>query len=946
IRTLATMGGNVGGRNGCLLPVLLALGAHVQIAGLAGRRQLPLSEWLMLSEPSILETVIIPLCSGDVHWTHRKVGLRAAFTPSVIGVAGHLELEARRVLEARLAVGGGSVPPARLRGCETMVVGRSLSEVDWAALHAALIEEIVAPDDAFRSSRYRGIVSANALAHGLGGFFKYGYPPANRFAPRPTAAAPEEIRLERVAAGERWQIRPDGRAKIAGTFPYLTDRREAGMLVARILRANIPHARILSIDISDAEALPGVAAVATYKDVPGLNAFGIVIQDQPAFCSEKVRHAGDAVAAVAAVDARTAAAALELIKVEYEPLPTVTDPKAALLPAAPEIHESGNLLTALSFTKGDVEKGFAESAHIIEATYTTARQMHAFMETEGGYAFVDADGILNVCAGGQHGTRDRLQLSRILAIPEEEIRVITSPTGGAFGGKDELNVQPALAILALKTGRKVRLHLDRAESVLAGVKRHPMTIRMRTGCDSEGHLLAQEAEVMADAGAYASLGPAVLETALEHAIGPYRVDNVKTSSKLVYTNNGVCGAFRGFGANQMAFAVECQMDRLATACGLDPFKIRRRNLRIPGSPGTLGQRVSPSERLFEMLQAAEADPVWMEPRGLSSCGTELIGTSIAMNYQGNGLGTVPPDYGSGCLRLAPDGAIEALFGLDEIGQGLLPAIRAAVSQELGCAFEDIRPITGDTGLTPDSGSTTASRGTYAVWKVAATAAPGFREKTLAAASVVLGRDMASLAIAPGGIALRGANRGELLISFSQLAEAIADENSPSEAAGFEYPKTEYPNGNARYIFAFGATVARVAVNRITGHVRVLNLSQHTAAGPALDYSSYLGQIEGGAIQGLGFALSEQAAMEGGHYLTRNLDTYMLPTIADTPPSMAVYALQQLDEGDPFGPRGVGELGIGAVTPAIANAVADAIGAWPEHTPIEPEAILDLMGAAT
>ncbi|MGA7325074.1 MAG: molybdopterin cofactor-binding domain-containing protein, partial [Rhodomicrobium sp.] len=370
------------------------------------------------------------------------------------------------------------------------------------------------------------------------------------------------------------------------------------------------------------------------------------------------------------------------------------------------------------------------------------------------------------------------------------------------------------------------------------------------------------------------------------------------------------------------------------------------NLRIPGNPGTLGQRVAPSERLLEMLQAAEADPVWKEPRGLSSCGTELIGTGIAMNYHGNGLGSAPPDYGSGYLRLAPDGAIEALFGLDEIGQGLLPTIRAAVSQELGCAFEDIRPVTGDTGLTPDSGSTTASRGTFAVWKVAATAGPGFREKLLGAAADVLGRDMAFLAIAPGGIALRGANRGELLISFSQLAAAIADDNLPSETASFEYPKTEYANGNARFIFAFGATLARVAVSRITGQVRVLNLSHHTAAGSVLDHSSYLGQIEGGAIQGLGFTLSEHAAMQGGHYLTRNLDTYMLPTIADTPPSMVVFALEQLDDGDPFGPRGVGELGIGAVTPAIANAVADAIGSWPEHTPIEPETILGMMGAVT
>jgi xanthine dehydrogenase D subunit len=943
IRTLATIGGNLAGRSGCLLPALLALDACVQVFEPAGRRTLPLGEWLLVEVPAILETVIVPLCPRQLRWTHRKIGLRAAFTPSVIAAGGLIELEGGRIVRARLAVGGGPVTPARLMRSESAVTGQNLSEIDWAGLHTSIAEEISAPSDAFRSGRYRRIAAANTLIHGLGGFLKYGrVPSTGRSIPAPKLA-PKETRLERASAGGRWQIRPDGPAKIAGKFLYLTDPREPGMLVARILRANIAHAKILSIDTSAAEALPGVAAVATFRDVPGLNGFGIMIQDQPAFCEDKVRHEGDAVAAVAAADARTAAAALDLIRVEYEPLPAITNPRAALRPEAPKIHDSGNLLRALDFNRGDAGKGFSGSAHMVAAVYTTPRQMHAFMETEGGHAFVDAEGILNVCAGGQHGSRDRLQLSRILAIPEEKIRVVTSPTGGAFGGKDELTVQPALAILALKTGRKVRLHLDRAESVLAGIKRHPMTIHMRTRCDARGYLIAQEVEVLADGGAYASLGPSVLETALEHACGPYRVDNVKASGKLVYTNNGVCGAFRGFGANQMTFAVECQMDRLAAACGLDPFEIRKRNLRTPGSPGSLGQKVAPSERLFEMLQASEADPVWRQPRGLLSGGTELTGIGMAMNYQGNGLGTLPPDHGAGSLRLAADGAIEALYGLDEIGQGLLPAIRAAVSRELGCAAGDVRPVIGDTGLAPDSGSTTASRGTYVIWKAATAAAPELREKILQAAALILKRDTSSLAIAAGGVALHGANRGELLISFKQLAGAMAGEDLPSAAASFQYPKTEYLNGNARYIFAFGATLARVAVNRITGQVRVLDLIQHTAAGPALDVASYLGQIEGGGIQGLGFTLSEHAPMENCRYITRNLDTYMLPTAADAPQSMVVHALEELDESDPFGPRGVGELGIGAVTPAIANAVADAIGAWPDQTPFDPEQILFRMG---
>ncbi|OBZ95115.1 hypothetical protein ADU59_14755 [Pararhizobium polonicum] len=748
--------------------------------------------------------------------------------------------------------------------------------------------------------------------------------------------------LSKAAHGDRWHVRPDGPAKVAGTFTYLTDHRTPDMLVGRILRAGIPHARIVSIDTSAAEALPGVAAVVTHLDVPGDNAFGIVIQDQPAFCFDTVRYAGDAVAAVAAVDARTAERALALIRVDYAPLPVVTDPHAALLPDAQAVHNGGNLQCALSFSKGDIETGFARAAHVVEATYETPRQMHGFMETEGGHAFVGEDGILTVCAGGQHGSRDRLQLSRILAMPEEKIRVVTSPTGGAFGGKDELTVQPALALLALKTGRRVRLQLDRAESVMAGTKRNPMTIRMRTACDSEGMLLAQDVEVIGDAGAYVSLGAAVLETALEHACGPYVVPHVASSGRLAYTNNGVCGAFRGFGANQMTFAVECQMDRLAAACGLDPLDMRRRNLRQPGMAGTLGQKVAPSERLAEMLTAAQADPLWQKPAGLSLDGSEVLGIGMALNYQGNGLGTLPPDPGGGGLRLAPDGMIEALYGLDEMGQGLLTSVQAAVSSALGCARADIRAVTGDTAETPESGSTTASRGAYVVWKAAALAAPEFSAHILAAAAGVLGRPVRQLVLMAGGIGECGSNSGMPLLSFRQLADALGPGALPAVSTRFDFPKTDYTSGNARFLFAFGATLARVAVSRITGQVRVLDLVQHTAAGPVLDVAAYLGQIEGGGLQGLGFTLSEDAIMENGHFVTTNLDSYMLPGIADAPETLRVHALETLDVDDPFGPRGVGELGIGAITPAIANAVANAIGIWPGRTPFDPQMLLDAM----
>jgi xanthine dehydrogenase D subunit len=941
VRNIGTIGGNIAGRNGCLLPALLALDALLEISHPDGKGHESLSHWLSRSvDPmEIVEAVYLSEMSSACRWTERKIGLRAAFTPSVIGIAGIIELAGEKIVSARLAVGGGLVRPARLIGAETSVIGRSLKEVDWARSHEDLVAEIVAPDDAFRSSRYRRVAAANAFVHGLGSLHEY--PRRQRIEQSTALPLAAEIRLSRADQPQRWHVRPDIAPKISGQLSYLTDRREGGMLVGRILRAGIAHARILSIDTRAAEALPGVAAVVTHRDIAGQNAFGIVVQDQPAFCFDKVRYAGDAVAAVAAVDSQTAEAALKLIKVEYAALPLVTDPEEALADDAPQVHDGGNLQRVLDFSRGDVAVGFAEAAHIVERSFKTARQMHGFMETEGGYAQVETDGSLSVFAGGQHGVRDRLQLSRILAMPEEKIRVVTSPTGGAFGGKDELTVQPALALLALKSGRPVRIQLSRAESVIAGIKRNPMTIRMRTACDADGRLLAQEVDVLADAGAYASLGPGVLETALEHAAGPYVIANVKTRGRLAYTNNGVCGAFRGFGANQMTYAVECQMDLLAGLCGLTSVEIRRRNLRKVGSPGYLGQQVAASERLSEMLDAAAASPLWQED--LPDDPAEIIGTGMALNYQGNGLGSLVPDPAGGRLALSEEGLIEAAYGLDEMGQGLLTSIKAAVAGELGCSRDDVLPLTGDTGLAPDSGSTTASRGGYVVWRAAKSAGELLAPQLLRAASAHIGRPAESLKLAPGGFADSGSNSGDLLLTYRELARSLDPERLPSVTVSFDFPKTDYQAGNARYIFAFGACLVRVAVNRITGGVRVLDIHQHTAAGPVIDVAAYLGQMEGGAIQGLGFTLTEDAMMKDGAYVTANLDSYMLPSIRDAAPAISVYALEGLDAGDDLGPRGAGELGIGAITPAIANAVADAIGHCPLAVPFSAEAILDAMG---
>ena len=298
---------------------------------------------------------------------------------------------------------------------------------------------------------------------------------------------------------------------------------------------------------------------------------------------------------------------------------------------------------------------------------------------------------------------------------------------------------------------------------------------------------------------------------------------------------------------------------------------------------------------------------------------------MAMNHHGNGLRFALPDPARGALRLAAHGAIEAAFGLDEMGQGLIPAIISAVSARLGVAREDVRAGTGDTRAAPDSGPTTASRGTCVVWRAAELAAPRFVETLTALAGRRLSRPPENLRLAPGGFADALANSDATLLSFADLARALAPEERPVVEVAFEYPETDFPDGNARFLFVFGAAVARVAVDRVTGAVRVLDINQHAVAGPVLDIASFLGQQEGGAVQALGFALSEDALMQAGRWVTTNFDTYLMPTFADAPEAMRVSVREDLDAGDPFGPRGAGELGVGAVTPALVNAVADALG---------------------
>lgn len=738
-----------------------------------------------------------------------------------------------------------------------------------------------------------------------------------------------------------WIPRPDGWEKARGRMRYLTDLHHPGMLIGGVLRSDYPHARIRHIDTSRALQIPGVRAVLTWRDVPGLNRYGIVIQDQPVFCEDRVRYVGDVIAAVAADSHSSLEQALAAIQVVYEPLPVVSQPEEALRRTSVKLHPTGNLLHRRTFSRGDVKQGFAASAVIVEAVYETPRQMHTYMETEGGMCIPEPDGSLTLYAPTQHGYGDRAQLARILGWPEERIRIVSSPIGVSFGGKDELNVQPYLALLALATWKPVKIHQSRAESVRSGLKRHPMRIWMRTGAARDGRILAHDVRIVADTGAYATLGPEVLDFAVEHATGPYIIDHVRVRGYSVHTNCGVAGEFRGFGGNQVTFALEGQMDRLADALGIDPLEVRRRNFRAHSDCGPLGQTIAPTEGADEVLAFVERKRAEVQSRHTvtSASAYHRRGIGIAVTMHGGGLGLRRPDHTGGRVRLTRHGKIELAFGFEECGQGVIAAIPLLAAELLDCAVEDVEVVLGDTSRVPRSGSSTASRATGMVWHTLKRIRPDWESKMLSLAARVAERRESDFRLGPGGVHER--NAGRLVASYADLAAAAGDDLPEVEIAShFPVTPDTWAQDGAHYLYSFAGVVAEVDVDLLTAEVRVTGLHQGVWAGGVVNPMGYVGQIEGGGVMGMGFALMEDALMDEGRYVTRNLDTYLIPTALDVP-EMELEAIIPKVEDD-HGPRGVGEIGTVAVAPAIAAAIHDAIGVWITALPVRQDVLLAEM----
>ncbi|MDT8897520.1 molybdopterin-dependent oxidoreductase [Thermanaerothrix sp. 4228-RoL] len=737
--------------------------------------------------------------------------------------------------------------------------------------------------------------------------------------------------------------RPDAVAKVTGRAKYTDDLQFEGMLHARVKRAMVPSAIVKRIDVSKAKALPGVVAVLTAEDIPGERNHGLVIYDWPIMVGvgERVRYVGDAIAIVAAETREIATQALDLIEVEFEPLPVITDPVQAAQPDAPKIHPNGNLLKHIKVRKGDVEQGFAEADVILEHTFFTPMHDHAFLEPECSIARPTPDGRMEVYVGSQIPYADRQQIARALGWPESRVHVVGQLMGGGFGGKEDIAGQIHAALLAHATGRPVKLLFDRHESLIVHPKRHATQIRVKVGAKLDGRLTAVETELYGDTGAYASLGEKVMTRATTHSSGPYEVPHVKADCYAMYTNNPPAGAFRGFGVMQSAFAIESIMDMLAERLGIDPVELRRKNALRVGSVTNTGQVLRQSVGLLECIEKVEAEmrrlggPNPFAPKPVPGAPHLVRAWGFAVGYKNTGLGGGAPDKAGAEVELRRDGTFQVRTSSAELGQGLPTVLQLIAAEELNQSPKRIDVLLMDTDLTPDGGPTTASRQTFVTGNAVRYAARALKELLTSELSERYDVPPEQIRFVEGLAQINGHT-----LSLQQVAEEMLASGRPPVTSYTYWAPATRPlgeGGDMHFAFSFAAQAAEVEVNTRTGEVKVLRMIIANDVGYAINPLGLRGQIEGGAIMGIGHALTENFIVKEGHVVTDRLARYRTPSIVHTPEIISFVVEHPVEEG-PYGAKGVGEIVLIPTPAAITNAIYNAVGVRVDRLPVDQEMI--------
>lgn len=754
--------------------------------------------------------------------------------------------------------------------------------------------------------------------------------------------------------------------KVLGKAQFAADIQFDNMLYAKVFRSTVPHGILRSINIAKAEALAGVVSVLSGKDVPGANSAGIIVKDEPVLVkiNEKIRKIGDPLALIAAETEEIAEKALELIEVEIEELPAVFDPLAAMTEAAPKLYDDGNVLAVRKIRKGDSQDAFGQCAVVVENEYRTQMTEHSYIEPEAGVARLDGD-VLTIWVSTQNTHFDAKEVARNLKIGLDKVRVIQAATGGGFGGKLDISVQIHLGLLAMRTRRPVKLVYSRTESIINSSKRHPCIVKMKTGADNTGKLLAMECTIIGDTGAYASYGPGTLTRSAVHATGPYEVPHVTIDAYTVYTNNPTAGAMRGFGVPQVAFAHESQMDILAEKLGISPLQIRLQNAFRPGAVTATGAELTQSVGIVPTLeQTGAVAKTLIGDTCAAAKGTKKRGVGIGSMWYGIGNTGLPNPAGA-YVNLLDDGTVLILTGCADIGQGSDTTLAQIAAEEFGINIEDIRVVSADTGVTPDGGASSASRQTYIsgnAVRLAAQAAKKVLMETAASmlgvtpGEIVIGNKVLSVrndyAQSPALTDCRTECRRDLGLTTRQkelsvgLVNCIAECRSTGKLTmghGWFNPDTTGLNpdngqGKPYATYAFATQIAEVEVDIESGEIEVIQIVAAHDVGKAVNPINIEGQIEGGCTMGLGYALTEEIKVNAGKILTNNLATYLIPTALDVPEVHSMI-VEEPEETGPFGAKGVGEPSLIPTAAAIANAVYNAIGIRFTTLPITPEKVL-------
>lgn len=718
--------------------------------------------------------------------------------------------------------------------------------------------------------------------------------------------------------------RIDALGKVTGETLYPGDINKANQAYIKILFATRPHAIVRSIDTTNADALPGVIATFTAKDVP-VNEYGLIYNDQPVLCgpgsskpyADRVRFIGDQVALVVAEDEETASRARDLIIVEYEDLPVITDVLAAMHETALLLHpdRGSNIFCHYRIRKGDVEAAFSKADVIVEGEYHTPSQEHAYLQPEAGLSYIDEEGRVTVQVAGQWTHEDQQQIAHALNIPVDEVRVVYPAIGGAFGGREDMSVQIVLALAAWRLhhrgiDRPIKIVWSREESIIGHHKRHPYIIRTRWGANKDGKLLAADVEVIADGGAYAYTSTKVLGNATLMCTGPYEIPNVKVDSYAVYTNNLPNGAFRGFGGPQGAFAAESQMNRLAEKLHMSPVEIRRRNVLTEGAFLSVGTPLPKGVTIGKVVDRCEQQLKKSTVAYTTSNQAHLLrGTGFACAFKNVGFSFGAPEQSIATVELHGNANIEKVIlhhaGAD-VGQGSHTVMVQVAAETLGIPVEKISLVASDTAFTGDSGSASASRMTFMA-----------------------------------GNSIKGA---------CQLALEKWEREDRPAVATYQYkppPTTPFDpqTGKSEPNFAYGYVAQGVTleVDAETGLIKILEVISVNDVGKAVNPLQVQGQIEGGVVQASGYAILENFIQRDGYVLTPLLSTYLIPTVQDVPEQVISVIEEFADPIGPYGARGMAEMPFLPLAPAVIAAVHQATGVWFFEFPLIPERVLRGLG---